>query len=273
MRIEEDYFTGGGKVIFNENLPDIPKNMQSDIQGCLKDLQKKEPVSRRRHRKVVESKFMGEDVFVKSYSPHNADNIGDRLKCSSLSVSTAAREFDILLSLSDAGLPVVEPAAAIERSINFFLQESVIISFKEEGVEARKIISSPEIDLRQKRRIMEQAWHYLQKMHCAGIVDSDYKFRNFIYRKNSENNFDLILLDKERARYSKSGLKKVKVWGKFIANWVNLLKESGQLDADAAAREIKVYRVRAVKEQSMNFAEEMYLRYNIKRKLEPSLEI
>lgn len=223
-------------------------------------------VSRERHRKVIKTEFMGRKAYAKSYSPHHTDHTGNKLKNISLLETTAMREFRVLRKIIGLGLPAVLPLAVIEKSIRPFYKESIIITEAEKGVEASSIVSSEEISLEKKREIFERAWKYLEELQRAGIFDSDYKFRNLLYWEDNCE-FSLVIFDKERARKMLNPLAGIKVRGKFIANWINLLVNSGALSPACAEKEIEKLKARLRGELNLSFLQKIYLDRCIKRKL------
>jgi len=254
-------------IFLNKKYESSASRVLREGERCLDDFNKDEKtVSLNRHRKVIETNFLGKRVFAKSYSPSHTEHLGNKLKNISLFATTAMREFKALKKIMNLGLPTVVPLAVIERIIKPFYKESIIITEAEEGIDAASIISSGNRSMEEKRNIFERSWEYLEEMKRAGIFDSDYKFRNLLYRKKN-GGFSLVIFDKERVRRMWSALAGLKMRGKFIANWINLLIVSGDLFPGGATNEIGELKARLNLENDLNSFYRLYLDHCIHKKL------
>ncbi|MCK8816317.1 lipopolysaccharide kinase InaA family protein [Natroniella sulfidigena] len=255
-------------IFINQNANYQFQEIRDELFARLEFLQGSQFHTQRRHRKVIKTELQDEEVYIKSYSPTHTDNFGDKLKNITLFKSTALKEFEILLRLEELQLPVVKPLIVVEREVIPLVKESIIVTLGCPGIEAREVIASEEYDFDFKRKIMEQACDYLFRLHSFDIVDSDYKFRNLLFVELEAEQFKLVLIDKERAKINcQSKLLKIKGWGKFIANWINMLVNSSSLNNKLAKDELNYYRNKVINNLSVNFLEEKLLNYSIHRKL------
>ena len=213
-------------------------------------------ISLRRNRKVVKDKLGYKSVYLKSYSPLHADSKMDKLKNIRLFKSNALKEFEALLALERLNLAVVKPLLVIERNLNAILEESILITLSFAGVEAREIMKSDKYSYQLKKSIMEAAAKNLLLLHQGDIIHRDYRFRNVLIRLKDKKQFDLVLLDLERAKIDyKLKYKKIKDWAKLIANWIDILS---QLAINKSKKKVliknerKKYQSKIIKEYKLN---------------------
>ncbi|MCK8827537.1 lipopolysaccharide kinase InaA family protein [Natroniella acetigena] len=255
-------------IFINQNINYQFQEIKDELFTRLEFLNRRDFHTQRRHRKVIKTELQNEEVYIKSYSPSHTDNFGDKLKNITLLKSTALKEFEVLLRLEELQLPVVKPLIVVERQMMPLVKESIIITLGCPGIEVREVIASNQYGFSFKRKIMEQACNYLNKLHSFDIVDSDYKFRNLLFIELEDEEFKLVLIDKERARTDcQSRLIKIKGWGKLIADWINILVNSSSINYKLAEDELNYYRDKIINDLSVNFWEEKLLNYSINRKL------
>jgi serine/threonine protein kinase len=117
----------------------------------------------------------------------------------SLGAPRAMRNFIAAVKISQYGLPVAAPLAAVYHRSGLFCKQSIYISEYVEGVHLHTFLTDLPRDSKERHRIIsrltEQMAEILAVLHEHGMFNRDAKATNFIVSGNSVDNYRLVLTD------------------------------------------------------------------------------
>jgi serine/threonine protein kinase len=116
-----------------------------------------------------------------------------------LAAPRAMRNFIAAVKISQYGLPVAAPLAAVYHKSGLFCEQSIYISEYVEGVHLHKFLKDLPRDSKERHRVIsrltEQMAEILAGLHEHGLFHRDAKATNFIVSGDGADNYRLVLTD------------------------------------------------------------------------------
>lgn len=117
----------------------------------------------------------------------------------SLGAPRAMRNFIAAVKISQYGLPVAAPLAAVYHRSGLFCKQSIYISEYVEGTHLHQFLTDLPRDSKERHRVIsrltEQMAEILAGLHEHGMFNRDAKATNFIVSGNGVDNYRLVLTD------------------------------------------------------------------------------
>ncbi|MFH1370310.1 MAG: lipopolysaccharide core heptose(II) kinase RfaY [Planctomycetota bacterium] len=117
----------------------------------------------------------------------------------SLGAPRAMRNFIAAVKISQYGLPVAAPLAAVYRKTFLLCRQSIYISEYVEGINLHRFLQDLRVDNEDRHRIIKrltgQMAEILAVLHERGMFHRDTKATNFIVSGNGPNNYKVVLTD------------------------------------------------------------------------------
>jgi len=149
---------------------------------------------------VVKTIVIG-NTRTKAVIKHHQPQFSIRQFFRSLAADRATRNFKTARKLLSAGIPAAIPLAALHQRILFLTRQSIYISeYIENSIDLAAFVSnhlakeSHEV-FHTKKQLCHQLASILAMLHKNGLWHRDAKASNFIVRKNTPSNFDVLLTD------------------------------------------------------------------------------
>ncbi len=127
----------------------------------------------------------------------------------SLGAPRAMRNFIAAVKISQYGLPVAAPLAAVHRSRFLFCGESIYISEYVDGANLHKFLQDLRVDNEERHRTIKrltgQMAEILAGLHERGMFHRDAKATNFIVSGDGPNNYRVVLTDLDGIKQYSAG--------------------------------------------------------------------